>query len=173
MWDAIKRFLKKRAMLKYNDDGTCYVYIRFPLRINCAVKYWLFYANKPVIPNKIVFDNYMGKGYGGNPKYIAEKLLEEYPGQYDLVWLVTKKEKAKARFPEGIRPVVYQSAKAYQEYATAGVWVSNYHKISYLKKGLRKRAGQYFIQTWHGSLGIKRIENDVPALNEDISWHSS
>lgn len=132
--------------------------------------YCLAFSTKPIKHNKIVFDNYMGKGYGGNPKYIAEKILEKYPGQFDLVWLVTKGQKDVSRFPAGIRTVEYQSLQAYREYLTAGVWVSNYHKISYLVNGLRKRKGQYFIQTWHGSLGIKKIENDVPALTRDNKW---
>ena len=28
----------------------------------------------PIAKNKIVFDNFCGKGYGGNPKYIAEAI---------------------------------------------------------------------------------------------------
>ncbi len=172
MRETVKNFLKRWLQLQYNGDGTLYVYVRFPLRINCAAKYRMLYANKPIVGNKIVFDNYMGKGYGGNPKYIAEKILEKYPGKYDLVWSVKAAEKADSAFPEGIRTVKYQSPESYREYATAKVWVSNYHKISYLKRGLEKRKGQYFIETWHGSLGIKKIENDVPALNKDASWHA-
>lgn len=171
MWDRIKDFLKRWMLLRYNGDGSCYIYMRFPIRINSAVKYRLFYARRPIISNKVVFDNYMGKGYGGNPKYIAEKLLEKYPGRYDLIWVVKKEEEECSCFPRGIRTVRYQSPEAYREYATARVWVSNYHKIAYIKRGLRKREGQYFIQTWHGSLGIKKIENDVPSLNADTSWH--
>ncbi len=171
MWDMIKRFLKERLLLRYRGDGTFYIYVRFPIRINSAIKYRLLYANRPIQPDKIVFDNYMGKGYGGNPKYIAEKILEQYPGRYDLVWLVSEEELEKSDFPEGVRPVIYQSSKAYQEYATAKMWISNYHKIAYIKKGMRKREGQYFVQTWHGSLGIKRIEKDVPFLRENVNWY--
>lgn len=171
MKSAIKQFIKKRVILRYNDDGSFYVYVRFPLRIDSTVKYKLLYARRPIVRNKIIFENYMGKGYGDNPKQIAQTLLEKYPGQYDLVWVVKKEEEADSCFPAGIRTVRYQSPESYREYATAGVWVSNYHKIAYVKRGLRKRDGQYFIQTWHGSLGIKKIENDVPSLNADVNWH--
>ena len=31
----------------------------------------------PVKKNKVVFDNFSGRGYGCNPKYIAQALLEK------------------------------------------------------------------------------------------------
>ena len=41
--------------------------------------------------NKIIFNNFNGRGYGDNPKYIAEELLRrEMP--YDLVWVVNRKQ---------------------------------------------------------------------------------
>ena len=170
MIDQVKAFLKKFMIIRYTEDGGFHIFLKIPIKINAAVKYRFFYAPKPVVSNKIVFDNYMGKAYGCNPKYIAEELLRTHPGEYDLVWVVSKDDKKNAEFPEGIRTVTYNSSQAYQEYATAKVWVSNYHKITYVKRGLRKKKDQYFIQTWHGSLGIKRIENDVPLLQQDANW---
>ncbi|MBQ6975417.1 MAG: hypothetical protein IJQ16_02565 [Selenomonadaceae bacterium] len=34
-----------------------------------------FFKKFDIIPNKIVFISYDGKGYGCNPKYIAEEIL--------------------------------------------------------------------------------------------------
>ncbi len=129
-----------------------------------------YFKNKPIDDNKIVMDNYMGKGYGCNSKYVAEKLLDLYPDKFDIVWVVSDNEKEISEFPIGIRTVKYGSVRAIYEYLTAKIWLSNYHKISYLKKGLIKRKGQYFIQMWHGSLGIKKIENDVPLLTIENDW---
>ena len=42
----------------------------------------------PIAKNKIVFDNFCGKGYGGNPKYIAEAILDSKVKDIDLIWLV-------------------------------------------------------------------------------------
>ena len=42
----------------------------------------------PISRNKIVFDNFCGKGYGGNPKYIAEAILDSKVKDIDLIWLV-------------------------------------------------------------------------------------
>lgn len=174
----IKQWLKRILAITYTDDGGCYlslqapVQIKLPLKINLSWFYRTFCASQPIQPNKIVFDNYMGKGFGCNPKYVAQQLLEQYPGKLDLVWVVSKHEAKDGALPEGIRAVPYASLRAQKEYATAGVWVSNYHKIFLLRRGVFKRPEQKFIQMWHGSLGIKKIENDVPGLKQDAGWLS-
>lgn len=168
--ESIRLFLKKLMVLEYGEDGKVAAYIRFPFRIPASWLYRFFYASQPIVRNKVVFDNYMGKGYGCNPKYVAEKLLEKYPGQFDIVWVLSKKDAKTAIFPEGIRTAFYNTPESRREYATAKVWVSNYHKISYVRKGMYKKRGQYFIQMWHGSLGIKKIENDAGVLTKDSAW---
>jgi CDP-glycerol glycerophosphotransferase len=40
--------------------------------------------------------------------------------------------------------------------ATARVWLDNNRKESYI----RKKKGQYYIQTWHGGIALKKIEKD-------------
>ena len=45
----------------------------------------------------------------------------------------------------------------YHEMATARIWVDNVRKDSDIKK----REGQYYIQTWHGAAPIKKVEKDV------------
>lgn len=168
--EAIRLALKKAMVLEYGEDGKVAAYIRCPLRIPASWLYGFFYASHPIVPNKIVFDNYMGKGFGCNPRYVAEKLMEKYPGQFDIVWVISNKDAKNAVFPEGIRTVPYNTPESRREYATAKVWVSNYHKISYIRKGMFKKRGQYFIQLWHGSLGIKKIENDAAVLIRDNDW---
>ncbi|WP_171339065.1 CDP-glycerol glycerophosphotransferase family protein, partial [Acinetobacter baumannii] len=44
-------------------------------------KYWL-----PLNKRKVVFDNFGGRGYGDNPKYIADELLKQ-DENLDLVWV--------------------------------------------------------------------------------------
>lgn len=122
--------------------------------------------------NKIVFSNYQGNNYGCNPKYITEEILRrKLP--YDIVWLVEKKV-SKNSFPKkGVRIVKYHSQKAFDELVTAKVWVDNYHKNLFIKKGLIKSDKQTYIQTWHGSLGIKKIEKAVASLTENKKWEDS
>ena len=40
--------------------------------------------------------------------------------------------------------------------ATAGTWIDDTRKLYYFKK----RPGQFYIQTWHGGLGLKKVEKD-------------
>lgn len=117
----------------------------------------LFYVYRifPIRRNKVVFCNYVGKGYGCNPKYIAEELIRR-GGKWELVWLTDNLDN---KFPAEIRPVKYESAKAIYELATAGIWIDNQRKLPYYKK--RKR--QKFIETWHGGGGpMKKIGADNP-----------
>lgn len=177
--------LKKVFTIKYFDDGKCRAFLKLPLysenlktrimmalpiKYDSSIIYHILYGFEPIINNKIVFDNYMGKGFGCNSKAVAEKLLEKYPGEFEIVWLATKGNSNPQNFPEEIKIVDYASPEARKEFATAKVWVSNYHKISMIRKGLRKKKDQFFIQMWHGSLGIKKIENDVQCLTEQNDW---
>ncbi|MDD3221593.1 MAG: glycerophosphotransferase [Clostridia bacterium] len=110
----------------------------------------------PIQKNKIIFDNFGGRGYGCDPKYIAEELLRRKE-KLDMVWLTNNPSDS---FPKGIRTVKYGGIRAMYELATARVWVDNF------KSGmkLRKRKSQYYIQTWHSSLGVKMNEADAENL---------
>ena len=112
------------------------------------------YGNEDVNEKKIVFTNYMGRGYGCNCKYLAENIIARNK-DYDLVWLINKNEDVSV-FPEQIRLVDYQSQEALYELSTAKYWVSNYHLSYFIKKGLRKKENQVYIQMWHGAFGIKK-----------------
>ncbi|HEM4403762.1 TPA: CDP-glycerol glycerophosphotransferase family protein, partial [Streptococcus suis] len=59
-------------------------------------------------------------------------------------------------FPKGIRTVKYGSIKSIYEWMTAKIWIDNvkqYYKL--------KRKGQYYLQTWHGGVSLKRVEKAV------------
>ena len=103
--------------------------------------------------NKIVFVSYLGKGYGDNGKYIAEELLSRKK-DLDIVWLCRDMN---SEFPDGIRKVKYNSLRSVYELATARVWVDNKRKPIYV----RKRAGQYYIMTWHADSVLKKVEKDA------------
>ncbi|MBQ9453138.1 MAG: CDP-glycerol glycerophosphotransferase family protein, partial [Desulfovibrio sp.] len=136
------KFFLKGFTAKNFEDGSCAIYLRLPFKFNTKYLFAATYGLKPIDPRKIVFDNYMGKGYGCNPKYVAEALNEKYPGKFDIVWIVSEKDKLTGEIPDWIRTVSYKSKKAIEEFATAKVWVSNYHKISFIRRGgLYRRDG--------------------------------
>ncbi len=103
--------------------------------------------------NKVVFDNFCGKGYGCNPKYICEEIIRQNL-DFDLVWLVNDMNE---EMPKQVRKVKYNTLKAFYELATAKIWIDNVRNY----KGIGKKKGQYYIQTWHGAIGLKSIEKDA------------
>ena len=119
---------------------------------NYSYFFWLF----PVQKNKIVFCNFFGNGYGDSPKYIAEKLIEKKI-DCSIVWLLKKELIGKAEFPEKIQTAIYGSFRSLYELATAAVWVDNSRK-AFLPP---KRKNQFYIQTWHSPLRLKKIEKDA------------
>lgn len=125
----------------------------------------------PVDRNKIVFSNFTGNSYGCNPKYIAEEIIKrKLP--FKLIWLVKnpRKEKQRKIFPAKIKLVKFSSIFAMIELATAGFWIDNQRKVYHIRRGLTKKAGQCYIQTWHGSLGIKKIGLEANMITQSDSW---
>ena len=110
----------------------------------------------PVERNKIFFMNYNGCGFGCNPKYIAKQLIEKENTSTDIrmVWGVRKYSES---IPKEIHQVIVGTLEYYHELATSGVWIDNVRKTI----DIRKRKGQYYIQTWHGAAPMKRVEKDI------------
>ena len=144
----------------------------FPFKIDRRNRFHKKYDNLP-LENKIVISNFFGGAYGCNPKYVAEEILKENL-PLDIVWLVRNKEQynENSPFPSKIRLVDYESEDAIKEFATARFWLNNQRLLYHLKKGLVKRDDQMYIQTWHGSLGIKKLDADVESFNtpEKQAW---
>ena len=108
----------------------------------------------PIKNNRILFENFTGKGYGDSPKYIAEKLMES-DNNYELYWVI--KNDFKFKFPKNIKTIKLYSLKYFYIMATAKIWVNNSRFDQYVVK----RKKQIYIQTWHGGLALKKIEYDA------------
>ena len=117
--------------------------------------FYLIFRLIPVKRNKIVFSSFQGKGFGDNGKYIAAEILHQ-DNNYDLVWIV-KKNMTATGLPQQIRPVVFGSIREIYELATAKIWIDNTRKPYFMWK----RRSQFYIQTWHGSIGVKMVEKDA------------
>ena len=113
----------------------------------------------PLKKNKIVLSNHLGKPYGDSEKYIAEALRKRRKN-YDIVWLA--KDLTQRVYPKGIRVVKYNSLQSIFEQATAKIWIDNRRKPNFV----RKRLGQFYIQTWHGNIALKRLEQDTESKLE-------
>ena len=110
----------------------------------------------PIKKNRVVCENVWG--YGDNPKNIALALRKADSG-LEIIFAAGGKKRSKA--PKGIKLVTSGSIRAVFYLATARVWVDCNHKPYYVKK----RPGQFYMQTWHGSLPLKKIEADATGLS--------
>ncbi len=129
------------------------------IKIKTSLKDRKYYHYLPIQNNKIVFRNHTGS-YGCNVKYISEEILrQKLP--YDIVWVVNKHILNFLKdYPKNVRLVMDSTSEAYKEYATAKIWVDSERRYKFTENGLFKRDNQIYIQTFHGSLGIKRTGAD-------------
>lgn len=102
----------------------------------------------PIKKNKVLFLSYYGGFYNDNPMLISQE-LENNP-DLDVVWGFEEN----IGIPAHIKGVRVSSFRFLYELATAKVWVDNCRKRLWTVK----RKKQYYIQTWHGNLGNKRVE---------------
>ena len=125
----------------------------YVLREKLMVILFMLFRVFPIKKNKIVVACFSGKGYGDSPKAIVEELLRR-KDKYDIVWLVNDLNED---MPAQIRKVRWLSVASVYEQCTARIWIDNRRKPGYV----RKRKGQYYIQTWHGVRAMKRVEMDA------------
>ena len=111
-------------------------------------------AKSGIEPRKVVLSCNFGRGYLCNPKYIAEALERLYPGEFDLVLLVRKRDES---LPAYLRQVRYGSRAAQRELVSARFWIYNFRDCRFVPK----KDNQILIQAWHACLGAKRCERDV------------
>ncbi len=107
------------------------------------------------LQDKVVVDNFGGRGYGDSGKFIIEELLKD--NKLKIVWLVNSRYFDTSKLPKEVKKVKYNSIKSLYEMATAKFWIDNVRKSLYPPK----RKHQYYIQTWHGGISLKKAEKDI------------
>lgn len=117
--------------------------------ISRFLKYFFYFF--PIKKNKIVFHE--SRGFGNNPKYIAEEIIKQNLN-YEIIWLL---DDLRYEVPYPIKKFKTHSIKALYELSTAHVFVDDG------KNGLLnlKKKGQFYIQTWHGDFPLKFIEKEA------------
>ncbi|HFN7028045.1 TPA: CDP-glycerol glycerophosphotransferase family protein, partial [Campylobacter jejuni] len=111
----------------------------------------------PLSKNKIVFIAHSASRFDCNPKAIFEELIKnKIKAKY--IWILNKKfhKEYKDKYPM-VFFVSPSSFKAFFHLSTCRVFINNQIHIYYKKMGFSKRPDQLYLQTWHGSFGMKCI----------------
>ncbi|MDR1774982.1 MAG: CDP-glycerol glycerophosphotransferase family protein [Actinomycetes bacterium] len=119
-------------------------------------------ANTKLQHDSVMFLTYQGD-FTCNPKYIASELIDRGLG-LKLYWATRENPREvqqSGNFPNELTLVKRGTYEFYKACAQSKVFVDNAH--NFIRLGVPKRSGQYLLQTWHGSLGIKRLDGDVVA----------
>lgn len=157
LWIKFKRKVKSLAKQK-NLLG---LILKKALKTYRTIKRFIYrvkFSKLDVQRNK-VFAITFDKRYNCNPKYIVEEILrQQLP--LDIVWVIPESGKIKrSDYPAELRLIKYGSKEMYKEMSTSGVWIDNALNCVW-DNGMRKRSGQVYINTWHGSMGIKKLGGD-------------
>lgn len=104
----------------------------------------------PIQKNRVSVCTFEGKGgFGCNQKYMVEE-LHKRNNAYEFIWFVNDMNK---EFPSYVKKVPNTLWSRAYWLSTSQIWLDNYRK----PYGTCKRKGQYYVNTWHGSVGFKSI----------------
>jgi len=109
----------------------------------------------------VLFETFAGKAAGDNPGALCKELASR---DEDLELFFSVMDYS-VEVPEGARPVIRFSREYFELLGRARYLLVN----ASLPYFFRKREGQLYFQTWHGS-PLKRIAHDRPHL-DFFNWH--
>lgn len=102
-----------------------------------------------------------GASYNGNPRAIAEYIQSHCQSEFEII--IALEEPDRFVVSSAIRKVKVRSLQYLYLQATSQFFITNnYSDFMYAKS-----RGQYYIQTWHGAAGIKKIGYDGEAKGRD------
>lgn len=104
------------------------------------------------IKKKILFSSFCGKQYSDNPRAIFEEMKKQY-SDWKYVWVINDPTIK----VEGAKTVKDYSIIMLYHLATSKIWIDNSRKWNWVVK----RNKQYYVQTWHGDVCLKKIEKDA------------
>lgn len=107
--------------------------------------------------NRVIMDNCLAHNYADNIKPIAEKLINDYAGKFEIYVSVKNVDDYSFLLEKNITPVKFHSFKYYVTAMTSAFFITNSGGYSYLP--LKKN--QHVINTWHGGGAYKKIGVDA------------
>lgn len=119
--------------------------------------YRKLFLKTSVKDNWVFCESFFGKSYSDSPKYVYEYLQKNYPGKYKFVWVIENK---KTRIPYKHKKVRRFSIRYCYYLARCKYYIFNSRQPVWIKK----RKGNVFLQTWHGT-PLKRLVFDLEDIN--------
>lgn len=116
----------------------------------------LCHALLGVDKDAVFFSSFAGRAYNDNPRFICEALMKRRPG-LRIIWQLNRDASGADRLPGAVVRVRAHSPRALRAAATSRVIVDNFNRPFYM----RKFSDQFYIQTWHGDRGMKKILFDL------------
>ncbi len=121
----------------------------------------------PIKKNRVFLINDLSYNYSDSPKFVADYLLKNYSGAFELAFGADAP--ADPKLAEGVQFVKRNSWQYFYYAMTARVLLTNSGGFSYLP--LRKKK-QYVINTWHGGGAYKKcgiyMYVDTPCFRRDL-----
>ena len=119
----------------------------------------------PVKKQRLVFAGLTGGEayeYAGNPKYICEYIRREYPGRFQIYWMVSNPRRYQGKEGMDITFVRHYSLRSFYYLMTAKVVVTSGSYAPWFPF----RKNQYLINTWHGGGAYKRLKDNYEDANK-------
>jgi CDP-glycerol glycerophosphotransferase (TagB/SpsB family) len=108
----------------------------------------------PINDKMVFFESFFGKNYSGNPKYVYEQMLQDsHFKDFTFVWSYSGLNPEK--LPGNPIIVDRETSEYYRYLAESKYWVSNI--VFPVQK---KREGNIYLQTWHGT-PLKKLGFDI------------
>ena len=132
-------------------------FAKYGVRVYRKSKYLRYFLACNMDEKKIVFESFMGRTYSDSQKAMYKAMIEdEYFKDFKFIWAFKNPEEHMELENENTHVIKYGSKEFYKEMAEAKYWITN----SRLPDYLIKRAGQVYIQCWHGT-PLKRLGFDI------------
>jgi CDP-glycerol glycerophosphotransferase len=119
--------------------------------------YTRFFLRRPVKKDWVFCESFFGKSYSDSPKYVYEYLSKKYPGKYRFIWVIDKKH---TKIPYRHTKVKRFSIRYAYYLARSKYYIFNGRQPEWVKK----RKGNVFLQTWHGT-PLKKLVFDLEDIN--------
>lgn len=124
-------------------------------------------SDKAEIDDKLIlFETFMGRQYGCNPKAIYEYMINDPAfDDFKFVWAFVETEKAKEFPPLKRSEIVRVRSRKYYELCARVKYLVTNSAIDYR---IQRKPGQVFMQTWHGT-PLKRLRCDIEAEKGNVN----